>query len=126
MNAEDHVKDNNQSKYSKHLEGSDITQILDDNNSTSNSPGVAESMLNDIVEGEHLDSNTHIQGEHSFEGEKRRMNEDVEGEQHNQNNNDTISLDLNDELHEINDNLSVANLENKDLYEDTHLDFDPA
>ena len=72
VNAEVHANDNHQSESLKHFDDSEPTQIIVDSNSTSNSPGVGESMHNNHVEGEHLDSNTMIEGEHSFEGENER------------------------------------------------------
>ena len=77
---------------------------------------MGESMHNDQVEGEHLDSNTLIEGEHSFEGENERVNVDVEGEQ----------VEQNEDFHDINDACSIAGSEHHELYEDAPLEFDSA
>ena len=68
-NAEINAPDNHVTEVSK------LT-----NDSTSFPQELGESMHNDPVEGEHLDSNTLMEGEHSFEGENERANDDVEGE----------------------------------------------
>ncbi|CAI9284592.1 unnamed protein product [Lactuca saligna] len=60
----------------------ELTKLTDD--STSTPQEIDESMQNDPVEGEHLDSSTLFEGEHSFEGENERIDDVVEGE-HDQN-----------------------------------------
>ncbi|CAI9304102.1 unnamed protein product [Lactuca saligna] len=98
-------------------------------NSTSHSSGNSESMPNDQVEVEHLQSTSHVEGEHSFEWENRRMDDDVEGEQHeikilegelNMSNNNQDET-----FHDLNDTMSVVGSETKEMFEDAPLHFDP-
>ncbi|CAI9302019.1 unnamed protein product [Lactuca saligna] len=93
--------------------------------STSFSQAMGESMHDDPVEGEHMDSNTLLEGEHSFEEDNERTCDDVEGEQIN----DHVEGELNqnnEDFHDINDVCSIAGSENDEMYEDAPLDFDPA
>ena len=73
------------------------------------------------VEGEHSQLPLNDQQEHHFEGEHQDEHH-VEGE-HDET--ETINLDENDEFHELNDIFSVAGFENKDMYEDAPLEFNP-
>ncbi|CAI9271056.1 unnamed protein product [Lactuca saligna] len=75
-----------------------------------------ESMHINPVEGEHLNSNTIVEGKHSFEGENERMNANVKGEQ----------IEQNEDFHDLNDACSTAGSEHDDLYEDAPLEFDSA
>lgn len=75
-------KDNQIPESTKHPDSSTLTQDAVAQNSTFRSSRNSESMPNDQVEGEHLHSTSHVEGEHSFEGGNRRMYDNIEGEQH--------------------------------------------
>ncbi|CAI9295474.1 unnamed protein product [Lactuca saligna] len=102
-NAEEKAPDNHISELSKLTDGS-----------TSPPQEIGESMQNDLMEGEHLDSNTLTEGEHSFEGENERQNADVEGERLNANDEEEL-LQNNENYHDVNDVCSIAGSDNDEL-----------
>ncbi|CAI9292040.1 unnamed protein product [Lactuca saligna] len=74
-------------------------------------------MQNDPMEGEHLDSNTLMEGEHSFEGDNERDNVDVEGERLNSIDEEEI-LQNNENYHDVNDVCSISGLDKVELEEE--------